>query len=554
MRVSYQHANPQSGRESYLLRFADDIHDQTTCILVDAGQNVDVDVLLDEDEYLSAILLTHAHLDHFQTLGANLRDQASIYTTPETAQAIETRLDTDAEHASLERPDEIRSALEPIDDWTTITSDVRVGSVPAGHAPGACGFAIQLDDGDDTHQLLATGDWTRRRAAGYPGLPTEIAADAVFLTAATSADFERELTEAVGTIVERASAGSTVLATSTGSTGVHLAYLLAHLDDARRPPVTVAGRVATLWEAYEYDYPTVESVPTFDDPDAVLERGGVAIAGPDVPVSGSSGRLFDAIADDGGATLVQLTGGASDPVASATCTVHDYRLSNHPDRATVDAVVEALSPVHVVIMHALGHTADQYKDEYDSYVWATDDDRRYTLYEDGDWSSPWWVTEATTRRVRSRHYMEDGRMVGDAIEVTDVPLPPVERASDVDLAAEGLNVEGLPDVGTTTQPVALADGAAIDPGENDDGTAEPAPDETVSGGHPPGVGERDRAIAEVLSRLDRIEDAVTAETVSATVVDAGDGVTLLRLPVDFDEDLAHGQTVEVALHPVLEDE
>jgi len=114
MQVSYQHANPHDGRESYLLRFHDEIREQTTCILVDAGEDVDVDDLLGEDEYLSAICLTHAHLDHYRTLESNLRDEAPIYATPETAQAITTRLDTEAEHANLDDPDDVRAAVEPV--------------------------------------------------------------------------------------------------------------------------------------------------------------------------------------------------------------------------------------------------------------------------------------------------------------------------------------------------------------------------------------------------------------------------------------------------------
>ena len=61
MRVSYQHANPHNCRESTLVRFYDEIRDEMTCILVDIGDGVDVDALPGEDEYLSAICLTHAH-------------------------------------------------------------------------------------------------------------------------------------------------------------------------------------------------------------------------------------------------------------------------------------------------------------------------------------------------------------------------------------------------------------------------------------------------------------------------------------------------------------
>jgi putative mRNA 3-end processing factor len=570
MQVSYQHANPHDGRESFLVRFHDEIHDQTTCILVVGGDGVDVDDLLGVDEYLSAILLTHAHLDHYRTLGANLRDGAPVYATPETANALTTRLDTDAEHADLQNPDDLRAAIEPVTDWTTITNDVRVHPVPAGHAPGACGFVVQFDDGNDRHHLLATGDFTTRRAAGYPGFQPDLSVDAVFLTAATSPDFRDQLTAAVATVVERATAGSTVLTTASGSTGVHLAYLLAHVGRGNGPrtPITVAGRVATLWDAFEYDHPAVESVPTFEAPEEVLGPGGVTIAGPEVPVAGSSERLFETIADDAGATLVQVTSGAFEPEQSAGCTVDDYVLSNHPDEETVDAVVEELAPIHVVVTHQQGHAADRYKDKYDSFVWATDDSKEYTLYDDG-WSGPPWVTDATRRRVRSRLYQESGPDVGGAVDTADVPLPSVERQDEVDLEAEGLDLDRLgdelsidaralastqvsdPDTGTDGT-VAVADGTpATDSSATEESTIESEVEDGSEETNTPDFDRNAGRMAELLDRLERIEDAVTGTRTEATVVDAGDDVTLLRLPDDVvAADLVHGQTVELTIRNV----
>jgi len=567
MQVSYQHANPHDGRESFLLRFHDEIPEQTTCILVDAGDGVDVEDLLGEDEYLSAILLTHAHLDHYQSLGSNLRDEAPIYATPETANAITTRLDTDATHADIANPDEVRAALEPITDWTRITSDVRVHPVPAGHAPGACGFVVQFIDGNDRHHVLATGDFTTRSAAGYPGLQTDLPVDAVFLTAATTPDFPERLTDAVATVVERATAGSTVLTTASGSTGVHLAYLLVHVGRCDDPtlPVTVVGRVATLWDAFEYEHPAVESVPTFANPDEVLEPGCVTIAGPEVPVAGSSERLFEAIADDGGATLVQVTSGAFETEQSAGCTVHDYEFSNHPEEATIDAVVEELGPIHVVVAHQQGHAAARYKDKYDSFVWATDDDTEYVLYDD-EWVGPPWVTEATRRRVQSRRYRKGESNFARSWDGTEIPFPTVERHDEVDLDAEGIDVDRLANeigvdastleaiavddhYGGADDGVAVADGSSeLEPAVGEDPAVETEsdedPDETVARG----LDRNDGSLADVLDRLDRIEDAVTGVRTRAMVVDAGGDVTLLRLTDDaIGEKLAHGQTIDLVV-------
>jgi putative mRNA 3-end processing factor len=574
MQVSYQHANPQNGRESFLVRFHDAIRDQKTCILVDAGDGVDVDDLLREDEYLSAILLTHAHLDHYRSLGSNLRDGAPVYASAETTNAIITRLDTDAEHANLDNPDDVRAAIEPISNWTTVTSDVRVHPVPAGHAPGACGFVVQFADGNDHHHLLATGDFTVRRAADFPGLQTDLPVDAVFLTAATRPDFRRQLTNAVATAVKRATAGSTVLTTASGLNGVQLAHLLSHVGstDGWQIPITVTGHVATLWDAFEYGDPAVESVPAFGDPDGILDRGRITIAGPEVPVAGSSEQLFDAIADDAGATLLQVTSGAFDPVESAACTVVDYELSNHPNEDTIDAVVEELAPIHVVVMHQQGDAADRYKDKYDSFVWATDDEELYTLYDDG-WSGPPWVTDATRRRVRSRLYRDGEPDVGSAIDAGDIPLPAVERKDDVDLEAEGIDTGRLADeLGVVVEAFETSPDEDVEAGDDDgvlvaDGSSEPRPvesvdpvawsddeerlEETITPCNPPDTG----AVRELRSRLDRIEDAVTGIRTNATVVDAGSDVTLLRLADDsLRDELTHGQAVQLAIFPGMDRE
>lgn len=546
MQVSFQHANPWHGRESHLVRFHDVVHDETTCLLVDAGEDVDVDELLGDDEYLSGILLTHAHLDHYQTLGENLRDEAAIYATPETAATIEQILTTNDEHVHLSNPEKIEDALTPVEAWTTITPDVRVHPVPAGHAPGAAGFVVQFDDGTESHHLLATGDFTTRSVAGYPGIPTELPVDVdgVFLTAATSSEPTAELTETIRTIRERATAGSTVLTTASSLTGVHLAWLLAHLaeEDELAMPVTLVGRTATLWEAFGYDEPSIETVSTFADPNDVLDAGRVTIAGPEVPVAGSAEALFDHIADDPGATLVQVTSGAFDPETGdrSRGTVYDFQVSAHPTEETIDDVVEALDPVHVVITHQQGSSADQYKDKYDSFVWACEDDDEYTLYDD-EWVGPPWVTEATVRRVRARQYTNGGPTLGESLDTSEVPLPTVDRHADVTLADEGIDVDRLVGGSDSSQtPSELTDSFDGDGQSDETETSDQSLSEDSA--------TDDDLLQKIDERIAQIEEAVVGQSARVRVVDAGDGVTLLR-PIEdsLGEDLIHGEVIEVTL-------
>jgi putative mRNA 3-end processing factor len=156
MSVSYQHANPYDGNESFLLRFEQEMG-QTACVLVDA------DDLLDDDEHLTAILLTHAHSDHYQSLAANLRDGAHIYTTEATARALGSVLSEAEQYAddNFGETDAVLDALEPIDDWESPVEGLRIAPIPVGHTPGAAGFVLQFEGDDGRETILATGDWTR---------------------------------------------------------------------------------------------------------------------------------------------------------------------------------------------------------------------------------------------------------------------------------------------------------------------------------------------------------------------------------------------------------
>jgi putative mRNA 3-end processing factor len=555
MEIQFQHANPHSGRESVVLRIDGLLADQTVCVLVDAGQNVSTDELLDEDadEYLSAICLTHAHLDHYQSLGDALAHGAPVYAATDTATMLEDVFAAGADHYDLSNTDRVLNQLEPIAEWTQIVSGLRVHPVPAGHTPGAAGFLFEVTADDERRTILVTGDFTTRRAAGYPGfdphLPVDV--DVLVLTAATSEAFEATLTDAVGTICERVWAGSSVLATASGLTGLHLAYLLGQLADQwdERLPITLVGHAAKLYDRLDYSVPNVETTAEFADPTAVLATDGVTIAGPEVPIDGSAKRLFETITDDPGATLVQLINGGSSPVTSAACTTHDFSLSNHPTPQTVDDVVKALSPVHVVITHQQGAAANQYKDKYDSFVWATDDTDCYTLLDESGWTPPPWVTYSTKRRVQSGTTKMNG-MLGDAIEDEEIPLPSVTRLEDVDLDAEGLDLTALCDrlsvepeeetqqETTATQHDADRRANATDPARAD-GSAGDGPS---TDGNP----DIETALAGIDARLDHIESAVTDRGVEARVVNAGDGTLLLRLE-DPPEDLEHGQRLRVVL-------
>ncbi|WP_135829368.1 MBL fold metallo-hydrolase [Halorussus halobius] len=561
MGLTYQHLNPTSGGGSYLLRFPDAVRERTPCLLVDSGVGVDLDAALADDDYLAAALLTHAHLDHYATLAESLRDGAPVYAAAATAAVLDDVLAEGEKNYDIGAVESVLDAVVPIDGWETVVSDVEVAPVPAGHAPAAAGFVVRFRDGSRTNHVLFTGDFTARPVAGYPGLDADLPfdIDVLFANVSTAGDFEETLSEALFTVVERARAGSSVLVTASALTGVHVAYLLGHLGErvGASVPVRLVGQAAKLYADLGYDVPDVDAVPVFDSPGDVLDRDTVTVAGPEVPSAGSARRLFEAIEDDSAATLVQVTGGATDPVGTAGCTVYDYEVVNHPASGAVDALVESLDPIHVVAGHGPDREIRSFRGRYDErFVWAGSDDREQTLYGDGRWSPPPWLSEPAVKSIRARDWRSNGVRSGEAVTDGD-GLPAVARDGAVDLDAEGVEVGRF----EARFGDADEDATGAVAGEPDDAerasAAESGADDLAAdsgsarGASPPdadhpAVADAETFRSEVLGRLDALESTVGGDAYRARVADAGGDVTLLRLLEEADLDHGEELTVVVA--------
>ncbi|MCH7661576.1 MAG: MBL fold metallo-hydrolase, partial [Euryarchaeota archaeon] len=109
MNIGFRNANPRHGDESYYITIEDGIDGQRACLLVDSGPGVRVERDLGSDEYLAGILLTHAHLDHYRTLGENVRDGAKIHTSPSTAAIVDRLSEIAASEGAEIAPDGLRT-------------------------------------------------------------------------------------------------------------------------------------------------------------------------------------------------------------------------------------------------------------------------------------------------------------------------------------------------------------------------------------------------------------------------------------------------------------
>lgn len=542
MKIGFKNANPARGGESYYITIEDQIDGQRACLLVDSGAGVSVECDLGEDEYLAGILLTHAHLDHYRTLGENIRDGAKIHTSPSTAAIIETVHREGEQNYDLEGTGAVVDALCPIDGWHEIRNDLAVHPIPAGHASGAVGFVIRVLDGSRATYALATGDFGFDNVAGYPPLPTELPVDIDMLFVNGAIDDGSTTMEIVTNALKRAREGSTVLVATGGLTGVEYAYLLGHATEQVKSeiPVTVVGQIAKLYTDLAFETPNVTPVPTFSDPSEVLKAGGICLAGPEVPVGGSAKRLFERIEDDPAATLLQIGSSNEPPIESAGCTVYSHRHTSHPSIEAVDDLVDSLVPIHTVVCHG-NHS--RFKGRYDeTFTWTDTTKVAHTLYADGSWQEPPWINEEICTLIRESYNRKRGSRLGDIFEESDLGLPelPTPGRKPPDLEREGLSLAALEPV---EKPLAAGVGGTEGRAgrETDDGSDRPAvPQIETDDERPESDTER------IVGRLDEIEAQLNGtESVRVRVIDAGNGDVLFRALDHID--LEHGEELSITL-------
>lgn len=458
MQISFHHTNPAASHDSTLLKIVPRNEDPQW-YLIDAGDSVSPAAFTGPDESLNGVFLTHAHSDHYDSLGGVLTREIPLYVSPPTGAILQQAYSEADQHRGLGNAEVIAESLTPIETWTELTEDVDVLPIPAGHTPGAAAFLFQIDDlknNGETVTILATGDFTLRPAAGNPGLtiPGSIDIDVLIANAATTPDFPADLSGAVETILERALGGATTLVAAGALTGVHLAYVLGHLTAEldRSLPIRLVGQAAKLYAALEYDVPSVTLHPEFERTDEVLGPGTVTIAGPEAPTGGSTKRLFSVIDGDPDAVFVQLVTSGSERVERGACATHHVKLSNHPSEQQFREFVRENLPRHLIVKHVGMEQARAIGSEFENLLhWENDDMDPHTLYDDGRWLAPGWLDDGTATRIQRRNYRaSDARMPIDQ-PIAELPTSSWDRGAPA-LDAEGLVVADLQDAFESMEP------------------------------------------------------------------------------------------------------
>ena len=532
MNISYQYANKEN--TSILLKFEGLLQNQTCCFLIDSGDGVDVDSLLGENEYLTGILLTHLHRDHYNSISDNLRDGAKLYSSKENIDLLETVLTTANNHHSKGIDiDSVMDSAEAITNSTKLLGDLTISTVPAGHTPGATSFYIQFEKGGKTETILITGDFTRRSVAGYPGLKPHNT-DCIILTGATEDSFEENLTEATKKIVQHSHSGSPTLVTASGLNSVHIAYILGNAieNKGNTTQISIVGQAAKIYQKLGYDVPHVSAFPTYDSK-TVLDKSEITISGPDTPTSGGSKKLFDEIRDNKNAALYQLISGNEEDIGEYNCTVNQYKYINHPSQETIDQLVRLLNPKQLIVTHQNGSDLRKYRDKYNSVVWACNDNREHTFYRNKNWIAPEWVNDRTAKNLlndTSNTKLEIPKLDTDSIEFSRQDLNFESEGVDVNKVFPDERYKGKTKYTTEPQSEKEADAGINDRSRAKNGGSASSETEASPSSEEADMEEK---INDILERLEELEQDGQKEN-TAEVVHKDKETVVLKLDKNGD--------------------
>ncbi|MFB6283788.1 MAG: MBL fold metallo-hydrolase [Halobacteria archaeon] len=409
MQIKFQKINPRSGDESVLIKVVTDGYQDNPCILIDSGKNVDATKHINDNEYLAAILLTHPHIDHYLTIDKNLQDGARIHTSKQTKQILKHSFDKNPE---LNSKNHILEKIQTVEDWSQITPEIEVKPIPAGHAPGAVSYYIDING----ERILSTGDFSFESMGGWPGFPQiheipEI--DALFVNTVSSENpGGGGFTKPVEKILDMAISGSDTVVAANTTNCLTVTYLLGKLIQLKNLglSVCVAGTPASLYQEFGYQLDKVEAVEEFGHPSDLLDSYDIVVASGPTLKHGSSARIFEEVKSDSTSFVAQILAGDSREVGQTQCTFSRFRPDTHADFPDVCRLVDEVKPMHAVVMHGDHKPVE---DVEDVFVWSEDTSNKHVLYTDRDgWKPMPWLEVGDRIKENNQVYRENHNYSG----------------------------------------------------------------------------------------------------------------------------------------------
>ncbi|MEZ3117899.1 MBL fold metallo-hydrolase [Halobaculum sp. MBLA0147] len=414
MDIEFQPLNPGEGNQSFRLCIS--VLDEETEFLVDPGFGFETERV--PQRSVDGILLTHAHADHYYSIGDVAGPDTRVFTSPTTADLLPIAYDRSS-HG------ELRSEwIVGLRDWVHFGNHVAIAPVPSGHAPGAVGFLIRVTGVQDATTILVVGDWTPTPLGGQPPLPVseleKLEIDILFASVATGdCDIQRSAGSTVGQMLAAAADGNRVVVPVPGPLGAQVGSQIARVSEELAIDVstTAVGRVGKLLGATERIGAGVETVPVFGDPEDVVDEGQITLAAPADGRGGSANAVLNYVdtPDRRDGSVVYQFPDYSSRVADVVGTpVTDARIATHPTTEAIGELIDTLQPVHTVGTH-LRRGGSEFE-RFDSIFWSAHDAEVYTLVENGQWQYPRWMGKGLHSRTHD----------------TDTTVDPTDRVAPED--------------------------------------------------------------------------------------------------------------------------
>lgn len=452
MNLSYQCANPTTQDSSFVLRFHLN-SGKNPVVLVDSGPGVDLSNLLNDDDYLAGVLLTHLHQDHYISLPENIKRGTRIFTSEINRTILQNVLVNYAPKHS-QTPTEWATAslfkdIQVPSDWEEITEEIHVRRIPVGHAFGATGFVIRFRENNDWQHIVISGDVSFDSVAGMPPATDILPIEPTVLfvnTPENGVESENNLTEILNSILESRDNNCTLVATSS-LTSIQFALIVAKIAEQYDESLqaTLVGLAGGMFEALDYTNPHIETYPHPDEIESLTKPGHILFAGSENLKVGYSAQIHQRLSRIGGETFQLLGWDNKHNPQNQTEAVTTFQYSQHATERELADYVRALGPIHTILGHG-GY--ERLKSQLrDCFVWESGNTRdpRLLYSSTKGWHGPPWLDSGVVDTILQKATQRASHGYRRT-----APWPTIGQQV-IDLKQEGVNVNSLSLTPKTTE-------------------------------------------------------------------------------------------------------